>query len=269
MSGTTTDSCALDNPSGEASPSVFIFQDSGLYQSNLARLLGQGHCEVTEILPNADLPGDLLTLETTPDLFIFPLRSRGSECLERIGKVNSHEQFQDLPILAVADLRDLSIDIEDLRALGVVGVVDRRAKIDHIMFRINQLVRPSAQRRRWERLDSFFPVTLDADGTLSKEVALNISLGGISVRSARELEVNTYVSVSFKIEAENAELKLEGRVVRSNSDPKTVPAYRLGIVFFPLDDPTTELLDRELLRFRARCMIGDLGLVDSESASES
>lgn len=237
------------NENRERLPRVFVILDQELHRMRLVQNLAQSDCRVIEVLPNAKLPDDIENVEASPDLFVFPIDDSDPSSLERIRGIHAHNEFRDVPILGLAHMKQLCMGLDELRNLGVVGVADCKTSVEHIVFRINQLVRPSLQRRRWERADVFITVELELDGVSTSEIALNLSAGGIGLRCSRKVDVNTDVRIAIAPD-DGAALRLEGRVVQSADDSGVFPRNRIAVVFYPTEAETTARLERAVSRLR-------------------
>lgn len=235
---------------GQQMPRIFVIQDREIHRTRLAKVLALTHCQVIEVLPNASLPDDIENVDASPDLFVFPIDGADSTSLDRVRAVHAHEEFSDVPILGVARMKQLHVGLDELRSLGIVGVAEREGSVEHLAFRVSQLVRPSLQRRRWERIEVFFPVHFELDGVRTTELALSLSAGGIGLRCSRKVELNTDVRIVLEPE-EGVELELEGRVVQAADDPRAFPRNRVAVVFYPASDETTARLERTVARFRS------------------
>ena len=233
----------------EEQPRVVVIQDREIHRMRLVDLLRQRQCNVIEVLLNAKLPDDIENMDASPGLFVFPIDGADPTSLKRIRAVHSHAEFCDVPILGVARMKDLRVGLDALRDLGVVGVADIATTGEHLAFRVEQLLRPELQRRRWERFDVFLPIEFELDGVCTTELALSLSMGGIGLRCSRKVDVNADVRVTFD-SGDATELSLDGRIVQSTDDPRAVPRNRVALVFYPTDEATTARLERVVTRAR-------------------
>jgi len=238
-------------------PIVIVFQDALLCGMRLEVFLKAANCEVRELYPNANLSDALRHPCEQPDLVVLPICDRDS--VDAIRDLVSDPILQGVPILGVTAASYADVDFLDLRELGVVGLIDQRVSSDHLVFRVNQVVRGLTEKRRFERLRVLLPMDLEAKGRTSREYALSLSTGGIGLASGRFLEPNTDVCLSFSPAGLEELDGIKGRVVHTFEVPDSVPRHRLGIVFYPLADRTRLLLEAALERVRQDSKQGEGG----------
>ena len=135
-----------------------------------------------------------------------------------------------------------------MRALGVVGLLDRSTRPAHVMFRLNRILHATPGRRLYERAPAFFPVRLEAGGRVVTEYALSLSTGGIGVTSEEPVDLNTDVRLCFSLEDGGEPLAVSGRAVYSRSAPDGAPLNEIGIVFVGLDQEQKSRIESEVDR---------------------
>ena len=98
------------------------------------------------------------------------------------------------------------------------------------------------ERRAHQRYCLWFPVEVDAtDGGGAVAICRDASSGGILIESARGLEVDAEVEVSFRVTIDSELRKVKGRIVRieqGDDAPRAVWTHRLAIAFH---EPQAEL----------------------------
>ncbi len=93
----------------------------------------------------------------------------------------------------------------------------------------------SSERRRHERYAIWFPVQVVVEGEESTAVTFDASLSGLRVSSAVRLEVDTIVTLSFRVPPDSAETRqVQGKIIRvepNTDDPDGFWRHRLAIQF--------------------------------------
>lgn len=239
-----------------AAPVVAVMQDPMVFPMRLPDVLGHADCEVYELYPNVDLLEALGTLKRPPRLLILPVRSDSPETVQRVRDLRALPEFRELSILGVVAAADRAgLDLSELRSLGLAGLVDCNAVPEHVIFRVNQMVRSYPERRRCLRAPAFLPIELEAAGHTTTEYAVSLSVGGLGLSCSRVLEPNTDVRLGFRCGGQDVG-EIKGRVLHCTADPNAVPCNRVGIVFYPLAEEQHAMLEREVER-----------LLDSRKAS--
>lgn len=244
---------AVTSASGAAArPRIFLGEDTSFFRVRLSEILAREGFEVLAPEPGRSLAEALASPPPQLDLLILPVHPASEESFGLLRAVRANPALAKLPILGVTPLNRSGLDLDALRALGIVGFVDKRTIPELLTFRINAIVRPGlACKRRFERAPSFFPVDLDADGCLSSEYGLNLSCGGLALASARPLDADTRVTLRFHLPPpRDVLIEVRGRVVRCARERDEASPYRLGICFETLDARVHELIDgavRDLL----------------------
>jgi DNA-binding response OmpR family regulator len=225
---------------------VMVFQDALTFQLRLPMLLERCGCEVIEVFPHVDSEEVLSGAEGPPDLIVVSIVDGTSPTLEWLRTLRKSTS-PSVPILGVA-LRDRSeFDLETLRALGVVGLIDSAASPDHVVFRVNELVGSYGERRRRERVTALFPVELEAGGETTTEYAVSLSVAGMGINSSRSFELNTCVRLRFHPAVAPEEwIELDAKVIHCARDPNSVPPHRLGVFFYAAAGRTQDLLELEM-----------------------
>lgn len=223
-------------------PAVYVLQDAELSEMRLSMLVRESNCTLFEIFPNAELP-DLSDAIPGPALIMMTVADRTD--VERIQEVRTKKRFRDVPILGVSPFPSFA-DRRELAALGVVGLVDRLSDADHVIFRINQVVRNLCERRRGRRARTVLPVEVTAGGKTSAECVVSLSAGGAGLASSRSLSANTDVSIKFDSDRLAQLGVVPGRVTRTVRTADSLPAYQVGVVFYPLSGAQQALLEEEV-----------------------
>jgi hypothetical protein len=97
------------------------------------------------------------------------------------------------------------------------------------------------ERRAHQRYCLWFPVEVAAANGGALAICRDASSGGILIESARGLEIDAEVEVSFRATVDGELRKVKGRIVRieqGDDSPRAVWTHRLAVAFH---EPQAEL----------------------------
>jgi hypothetical protein len=128
------------------------------------------------------------------------------------------------------------LDLWQLRALGVVGLIDGRAPAEHVRFRIGQAAWKSKEGRRFERAPCCIPVEVDVESETLTAYAVSLSIGGMGLACPAAIEPNTLVKLRFALEEGEDQISISGRTVHLREVERTGADYEVGLFFLDLSD---------------------------------
>ncbi|MDJ0868785.1 MAG: PilZ domain-containing protein [Myxococcota bacterium] len=235
---------------GRDRPRVCLDQDTRFFRARLSELLEEADCEVVKLDPQTALHTALLEVAPPPDLLIATLHPDPRAGVERIRALRELSALDAIPILAVCPLDRDGIDVPELRALGVQGLIDKRAIPEHVTFRVNQIVRTvESEQRRHVRAPCFFPVDVTIADQVTTEYALNLSGGGMRLTCTRALEPNTDVGLRFSLPGHGGTLlQIGARVMNCRAGGPGRSPYEAGVRFLDADPRVSASIAREVER---------------------
>jgi hypothetical protein len=230
-------------------PRIFLGEDIRLGDTPLTVVagetlskwvLGDPAAELRDALNEAGPPLDLIVLRLPPD---------PDSVLATLRRARAERWLLEVPVMAIGEIDRSDLDFSRLRALGIVGLVDRRSPPEHTRFRINQLIYTGFERRRHhERVPCWIPVQLEAKGGVSEEFAVTLSEGGMGLSSLRCIAPDTDAVLRFRLDSGSAEpLVLEGRVIYVRAVQRQETRYESGLFFRDVAERTQAAI-REGLR---------------------
>lgn len=184
-----------------------------------------------------------------PDLVIMSLAPEEGRGLETLRELRASRRARLVPILAVTPFREIGFDLQILRAHGVVGLVDARARAGDVLHRVERMVRPSGRRRFFERVSCFFPVEVAREGLIHSEFALDLSGGGMRLTSAEPLVENTDMTLRFALPMVAEEVIETGaRPVHVAKKKNSCVRHEIGVFFYPMKPRFLEIVTQEVAR---------------------
>ena len=197
------------------SKTVIIADDTAFVRDRFATaLLGAGHKALTvksaaELL--ARIRGDLSAI----DLLVLDLRlpHGGLELVRAIRKIDEGR----IPILVFSGTIANAEEVRDLAALGVAGYVNEYSAVQHILPSLAPHLFPDNFNRRGSpRVVLGIPVAYRFGNTIAAALTLNLSKGGVAIRTMSPLEQNAKVRVRFRLPGSRMDIEAESRVAWSD-----------------------------------------------------
>ena len=150
------------------------------------------------------------------DLIVLDLRmphASGVELVRRIRKLDEGH----LPILVFSGTVTSVEEVRELAALGVGGYLNEYSAVEHILPSIAPHLFPdNFNRRGGPRVVLGIPVSYRAGGTIAAALSLNLSRGGIAIRTSRPLPRDAAVKLRFALPGSKRQLETEGVVCWSD-----------------------------------------------------
>ncbi|MDJ0847908.1 MAG: PilZ domain-containing protein [Myxococcota bacterium] len=217
------------------------------------RFEGRSFAEILSEAGHRVVQGDLEAEATSADAFpqvvVMRIEAEDPACLDLIRALRSSPRARAVPILGVTTFDKMSLDLQELRSHGVVGLLDARSPAEQALQRIGQIVRPRGLRRSSERVRCFFPVDVAREGGQAREYALDLSVTGLRLTSEQALEENTDLQLRFSLPMVSDDtIETAARLVRRDSRRNSSGRYEVGVFFYPLEQRYVDVLRQEVER---------------------
>ena len=145
------------------------------------------------------------------DLLVLDLRlpqGRGLDLVRTLRKLDARRP----PVVVFSGTIASADEVRDLSALGVVGYVNEYTAVPHIVPSLAPHLFPDHYNRRSSpRVVLGIPIAYRFGNTIATSLTLNISHGGVAVRTASPLDVNTALRIRFRLPG-GREIEAEARV---------------------------------------------------------
>jgi uncharacterized protein (TIGR02266 family) len=199
-------------PTPAASKTVLIADDTAFVRDRFkVALETAGHRAVTvksaaELL--ARVRSDLATL----DLLVIDLRLPHTTGLDVIRNIRKMDDGR-LPILVFSGTVSSAIEVRELAALGVAGYVNEYSAVQHILPSLAPHLFPDNFNRRGSpRVVLGIPIAYRFGNTIAAALTLNLSRGGIAIRTTSPLEQGTTVRLRFRLPGSKRDIDAEAHV---------------------------------------------------------
>ena len=138
--------------------------------------------------------------------------SSGTSLVAAIRKIED-----TLPILVFSGTVASAAEVRALAALGVAGYINEYSSAQHIVPAVSPHLFPdNFNRRSSPRMALGIPVQYRFGNTIAAALTLNLSHGGLAVRTTSPLDAGTRVRVRFRLPGGTADIEAEGRVAWSH-----------------------------------------------------
>ena len=150
------------------------------------------------------------------DLIVLDLRlphTPGVELVRSIRKLDDGK----LPILVFSGTIANADEVRDLAALGVAGYVNEYSAVQHILPSLAPHLFPdNFNRRNSPRVVLGIPIQYRFGNTIAAALTLNLSRGGISIRTTSPLDSGATIKIRFRMPGSKRDVDAEGKVAWSD-----------------------------------------------------
>src|SRR4249919_2797790 len=174
----------------------------------------------------------------TIDLIVLDLRlphAPGVELVRSIRKLDDGT----LPILVFSGTIGSAEEVRELAALGVAGYVNEYSAVQHILPSLAPHLFPdNFNRRSSPRVVLGIPIQYRFGNTIAAALTLNLSHGGIAIRTTSPLENSARIRVRFRMPGSKKDIDGEGHVAWSDR------RVGMGIQFEIVDPANQTVIDQ-------------------------
>src|SRR5918992_804994 len=146
------------------------------------------------------------------DLIVLDLRlphAPGVDLVRSIRKLDDGK----LPILIFSGTIADADEVRELAALGVAGYVNEYSAVQHILPSLAPHLFPDNFNRRGSpRVVLGIPIQYRFGNTIAAALTLNLSRGGIAIRTTSPLDRNVSVRLRFRLPGSKRDIDLDARV---------------------------------------------------------
>jgi uncharacterized protein (TIGR02266 family) len=199
-----------------SSKTVLIADDTAFVRDRFATaLLGAGHKALT-VKSAAELLARIRADLNTIDLLVLDLRLPHTGGVELVRAVRKIDEGR-IPILVFSGTIGNADEVRDLAALGVAGYVNEYSAVQHILPSLAPHLFPDNFNRRGSpRVVLGIPVAYRFGNTIAAALTLNLSKGGVAIRTMSPLQQNAKVRVRFRLPGSRLDIEAESRVAWSD-----------------------------------------------------
>jgi CheY-like chemotaxis protein/Tfp pilus assembly protein PilZ len=220
-----------------SSKTIIIADDTAFVRDRFCTALaGAGHRAVT-VKSGAELLARVGDDVTAIDLIVLNLRLPPAPGVDLVRSIRALDEGQ-LPIVIFSGTIANADEVRDLAALGVAGYVNEYSAVQHILPSLAPHLFPdSFSRRGSPRVVLGIPVQYRLGNTLTAALMLDLSHGGIAIRTTSPLENGSSINVRFRVPGSMRDINAAGRVIWNDGRGST------GIQFDKVEVPSQALIN--------------------------
>ena len=171
------------------------------------------------------------------DLVVVDLRLPHAPGVDLVKSIRKLDQGR-LPVLIFSGTIASADEVRELAALGVAGYVNEYSAVQHILPSLAPHLFPDNFNRRGSpRVVLGIPIQYRFGNTIAAALTLNLSHGGIAIRTTSPLDGGSKIKVRFRMPGSKKDVDAEGRVAWSDR------RVGMGIQFDKVDPSNQSIID--------------------------
>jgi len=171
------------------------------------------------------------------DLIVLDLRLPHAPGVDLVRAIRKLDEGR-LPILIFSGTIANAEEVRDLAALGVAGYVNEYSAVQHILPSLAPHLFPdNFNRRSSPRVVLGIPIQYRYGNTIAAALTLNLSHGGIAIRTTSPLDAGSKIKVRFRMPGSKRDIDAEGRVAWSDR------RVGMGIQFETVEPDNQTIID--------------------------
>jgi uncharacterized protein (TIGR02266 family) len=215
---------------------VLIADDTDFVRDRFRTALeGAGHRAVT-VRTGQELLSTLRSQQRI-DLVVLDLRLPNGRGIDLVRSLRRAVP-DTTPVVVFSGTIANADEVRDLASFGVAGYVNEYTGVGHIMPALAPHLFPEHYNRRSSpRVVLGVPITYRVGNAISTSLTLNISQGGVAVRTTNPLDVASVVRLKFRMPGGKKEIDAEARVAWSDQ------RVGMGLQFTSIDSTAQACID--------------------------
>lgn len=195
---------------------VLVADDTAFVRDRFKAALEQAGHRVVGIKSAAELLARITADLDSIDLLVLDIRLSNSNGTTLVAAVRKLDDGK-LPILVFSGTIGSAEEVRALAHMGVAGYINEYSAVQHIVPSIAPHLFPdNFNRRSSPRMVIGIPVQYRVGTTIAAALTLNLSHGGIAIRTTSPLEPPTRLRLRFRLPGSATDIEAEGRVAWSH-----------------------------------------------------
>lgn len=219
-----------------ATKTVLIADDTAFVRDRFRTAIEQAGHRAIVVKAASELLTRIRVDGKTLDLIVLDLRlpqAPGVELVRSLRKLDAR-----VPLLIFSGTIANANEVRELAELGVAGYVNEYSATQHILPALAPHLFPdNFNRRSSPRVVLGIPIQYRFGNTIAAALTLNLSHGGIAIRTTSPLESGTRLKVRFRMPGSKSDIDAEGRVAWHDR------RVGMGIQFESVDSDSQTLID--------------------------
>jgi len=198
-------------PSALVVKTVVVADDTEFVRDRFRTAIEQAGHRAVSACNRAELLAILARDTPKIDLIVLDLRLEDGRGVDLIHAIRKHGE--DRPVIVFSGTIADGREVKELNRLGVSGFLNEYTGSQHIVPALAPHLFPEAHNRRSSpRVNLGVAVSYRVNNTIATGLTLNISTGGLAVRTTNPLEVGIAVKLRFRMPKAGHETEAEARV---------------------------------------------------------
>ena len=195
---------------------VIVADDTAFVRDRFATaLLSAGHTALT-VKNAAELVARVRNDLARIDLVVLDLRLPHGGGVDLVRTIRKLDEGR-LAILVFSGTIATADEVRELAALGVSGYVNEYSAVQHILPSLAPHLFPDSFNRRGSpRVVLGIPVAYRFGNTIAAALTLNLSKGGLAIRTMSPLHAGSKVRARFRLPGSKRDIEAESRVAWSD-----------------------------------------------------
>jgi uncharacterized protein (TIGR02266 family) len=220
-----------------AAKTIVVADDTAFVRDRFKTALEQAGHRVVSIRSAAELLAKVRADLASIDLLVLDLRlsnSSGTDLVTALRKLDAGR----LPILIFSGTIGSAEEVRALASLGVAGYVNEYSAVQHILPSLAPHLFPdNFNRRTSPRMVLGIPVQYRFGNSIAAALTLNLSHGGLAIRTTSPLEAGTRLRVRFRLPGGPVDIDAAARIAWSH------PRVGMGVQFETVDAASQTHID--------------------------
>ena len=224
-------------PASATAKTVLVADDTAFVRDRFkAAIEGAGHRALT-VKSAAELLARVRTDLPQLDLIVLDLRLPNVSGIDVVRNIRKMDEGR-LPILIFSGTVTNADEVRDLAALGVAGYVNEYSAVQHILPSLAPHLFPDNFNRRGSpRVVLGIPIAYRFGNTIAAALTLNLSRGGIAIRTTSPLDRTAKARLRFRLPGSKKDIDAEAVVCWSDT------RVGMGLQFERVDEADQKAID--------------------------
>src|SRR2546427_9799008 len=220
-----------------ASKTVVVADDTAFVRDRFRTALENAGHKAIAVKSAAELLARVRADLVAIDLIVLDLRLPHAPGIDLVRSIRKLDDGK-LPILIFSGTIASAEEVKQLAALGVAGYVNEYAAVQHILPSLAPHLFPDNYNRRSSpRVVLGIPIQYRFGNTIAAALTLNLSHGGIAIRTTSPLEAGTKIKIRFRMPGSKRDIDAQGHVAWSDR------RVGMGIQFETVDPANQSIID--------------------------
>lgn len=191
---------------------VLVADDTAFVRDRFKSALQSAGHRTTTVSSASELLSQIRTYKGLVDLVVLDLRLPQTQGVALVRALRAIDGF-NAPIVVFSGTIANADEVRDLAALGIAGYINEYSAVQHIVPALAPHMFPEQHNRRsGPRVVLGIPVAYRLSNTIAAALTLNISHGGLAIRTTNPLDMGTILKVRFRLPGAGKDVDTEGRV---------------------------------------------------------